>query len=269
MHPMLTIAIRSARKAGDFIAQSYHLQNSTESSNKSRNDFVTCLAQGAERQVIDVIKKYYPKHSIIAKHCGERIGDDRDVQWVIDPLGGVANFIKCLPHFAISVAVRIKEHTEVAAIYDPVRNELFTAVRGQGAQLNGYRLRVIAAQKRDLRTATLVTALSVNSRQHSASYLNIFNKLFMQCTDMNSSGSSVLDLAYVAASRVDGFFGVGLEPRDFIGGELLIRESGALITDFTGNHNYYDSGNVVAGNSNVVKAMLQTIREESSEALKR
>jgi len=262
MHPMLTIAVRSVRKAGDFIAQNYHIQNYNESSNKSRNDFVACLTQKAENLVIDVIKKYYPKHSIFAKHYGKYVGDNRDVKWIINPLSSVSNFIKCLPHFATSIVMRNKEHTEVAAIYDPVRNELFTAVRGQGAQLNGYRLRVVATQKKDLRTATLMAALSIGSCHHSKRYLNIFNKLFMQCNKINISGASVLDLAYIAANRVDGFFGIGLEYQDFVSGELLIRESGALITDFIGSYNYYDSGNIVAGNSNIIKAILKTIREE-------
>ncbi|WP_367680412.1 inositol monophosphatase family protein [Candidatus Fukatsuia anoeciicola] len=268
MHPMLTIAIRAIRKAGDFISQSYHLQNYTESNNKSRNDFVTCLAQKAEHLAIDIIKKYYPKDNIFAKYYGKYISDNSDVKWIVNSLGGISNFIKCLPHFAISIVACNKENTEVAAIYDPVRNELFTAVRGQGAQLNGYRLRVVAAQKKDLRIITLMAALSVNSCQHSESYLNIFNKLFMQCNNINISGSPVLDLAYVAANRIDGFFGVGLEYQDFISGELLIRESGALITDFIGNHNYYNSGNIIAGNSNAIKIILQTIRKELNETFK-
>lgn len=141
MHPMLTIAVRAARKAGNLIAKNYETPDAVEASQKGTNDFVTNVDRDAEHLIIDVIRKSYPQHSIVSEERGELIGEDRDVQWVIDPLDGTANFIKRFPHFSVSIAVRIKGRTEVAVVYDPMRNELFTATRGQGAQLNGYRLR--------------------------------------------------------------------------------------------------------------------------------
>lgn len=133
MHPMLNIAVRAARKAGNLIAKNYETPDAVEASQKGSNDFVTNVDKAAEAVIIDTIRKSYPQHTIITEESGELEGTDQDVQWVIDPLDGTTNFIKRLPHFAVSIAVRIKGRTEVAVVYDPMRNELFTATRGQGA----------------------------------------------------------------------------------------------------------------------------------------
>ena len=148
MHPMLNIAVRAARKAGNLIAKNYETPDAVEASQKGSNDFVTNVDKAAEAVIIDTIRKSYPQHTIITEESGELEGTDQDVQWVIDPLDGTTNFIKRLPHFAVSIAVRIKGRTEVAVVYDPMRNELFTATRGQGAQLNGYRLRGSTSRSR-------------------------------------------------------------------------------------------------------------------------
>ena len=149
MHPMLTIAVRAARKAGNVIAKHYETPDSVETSQKGSNDFVTNVDKAAEAIIIETIRKSYPQHTIITEESGEHEGTDQDVQWVIDPLDGTTNFVKRLPHFSVSIAVRIKGRTEVAVVYDPMRNELFTATRGQGAQLNGYRLRCSNARDLD------------------------------------------------------------------------------------------------------------------------
>lgn len=267
MHPMLNIAVRAARKAGNLIAKSYETPDAIEASQKGSNDFVTNIDKEAERLIIEVIRKSYPKHTIITEESGELAGDDQDVQWVIDPLDGTTNFIKRLPHFSVSIAVRIKGRTEVAVVYDPMRNELFSAVRGQGAQLNGYRLR--GSNARDLDGTILATGFPFKQKQYATTYINIIGKLFTECADFRRTGSAALDLAYVAAGRVDGFFEIGLKPWDFAAGELLARESGSLVCDFTGGHNYLMTGNIVAGNPRVVKTMLALMRDELSEALKR
>ncbi|HBI07739.1 MAG TPA: inositol monophosphatase, partial [Erwinia persicina] len=129
MHPMLNIAVRAARKAGNVIAKHYETPDSVEATQKGSNDFVTNVDREAERQIIEVIRKSYPQHTIITEESGELPGEDQDVQWVIDPLDGTTNYIKRLPHFCVSIAVRIKGRTEVAVVYDPMRNELFSAVR--------------------------------------------------------------------------------------------------------------------------------------------
>ena len=267
MHPMPTIAVRAARKAGNLIAKHYETPDSVESTQKGTNDFVTNVDRDAEHMIIDVIRKSYPKHTIISEECGELEGEDKDVQWIIDPLDGTTNFVKRFPHFAVSIAVRIKGRTEVAVVYDPMRNELFTASRGQGAQLNGYRLR--GTNAKDLDGTILATGFPFKAKQHATSYMNVVGKLFTECADFRRTGSAALDLAYVAAGRVDGFFEIALKPWDFAGGELLVRESGGVVTDFVGGHNHFSSGNIVAGNPRVVKGILMTMRDELSEALKR
>ncbi|VEB55841.1 extragenic suppressor protein SuhB [Salmonella enterica subsp. enterica] len=261
MHPMLTIAVRAARKAGNVIAKNYETPDAVEASQKGSNDFVTNVDKAAEAVIIDTIRKSYPQHTIITEESGEHVGTDQDVQWVIDPLDGTTNFIKRLPHFAVSIAVRIKGRTEVAVVYDPMRNELFTATRGQGAQLNGYRLRGSTA--RDLDGTILATGFPFKAKQYATTYINIIGKLFTECADFRRTGSAALDLAYVAAGRVDGFFEIGLRPWDFAAGELLVREAGGIVSDLTGGHNYMMTGNIVAGNPRVVKAMLANMRDET------
>ena len=267
MHPMLNIAVRAARKAGNLIAKFYETPDAVEASQKGDNDFVTNVDREAEHLIIEVIRKAYPQHTIISEERGEMAGEDPDVQWIIDPLDGTTNFIRRLPHFCVSIAVRVKGRTEVAVVYDPMRNELFTAVRGQGAQLNGYRLR--GSNARDLDGTILATGFPFKLKQHATPYMNIVTKLFTQCADFRRTGSAALDLAYVAAGRVDGYFEIALKPWDFAAGELIAREAGALVCDFTGGHNYMHTGNIVAGNPRVVKAMLANMRDELSEALKR
>ncbi len=266
MHPMLTIAIRAARRAGNLIATNYESLGGIKSTQKKISDFTTIADRDAERLIIEVIKRSYPKDTIFTQKSGELIGENSDIQWVIHPLDSTLNFIKGLPHFSVSIAVRIRGRTEVAALYDPMRNELFTASRGRGAQLNGYRLR--CNYTKDLEGAILATGSPFKHQKKFDAYLKIISALFTQCADFRHSGSTELDLAYVAAGRIDGFLKIGLRPWDFIAGEFLVRESGGLTTDFSGGHNYFFSGNVVSGNPRMVRAMLSLLREQLSTELK-
>lgn len=267
MHPMQTIAIRAARKAGNYIAKIYETPDAVEASAKGLNDFVTNVDKEAEALIISIIRKAYPKHTIITEERGELAGEEADIQWVIDPLDGTTNFIKRFPHFAVSIAVRIKGRTEVGVVYDPMRNELFTAIRGQGTQLNGYRLR--GSHAKDIDGTIIATGFPFKAKQHSQTYINMLSQLFTKCADFRRTGSAALDLAYVAAGRVDGYFEINLKPWDFAAGDLLVREAGGLVTDFVGGHNYMSSGNLVAGNPRVVKSLLANIREQLSDSLKR
>lgn len=263
---MLTIAIRAARQAGNFIAKSYEKPDSIEIRAKGQNDFVTNIDKKAEQITIEVIQKSYPTHTIITEESGHILGEKNDIQWVIDPLDGTTNFTKRLPHFSVSIAVRINGRTEVAAIYNPMLNELFTAVRGQGAQLNGYRLRL--KNTNELDGAIIATGFPFKAKQHSATYINIVSKLFKKCADFRRTGSAALDLAYVAAGRVDAFFEIGLKPWDFMAGELLVREAGGIVTDFVGGHNYISSGNLLVGSPRLVKKMVPEIQTELTDLLK-
>ncbi|BCL68695.1 Inositol-1-monophosphatase [Vibrio nigripulchritudo MADA3029] len=265
MHPMLNIAIRAARKAGNHIAKSLENADKIESTQKGSNDFVTNVDKEAEALIIDTIKSSYPEHCIVAEENGLIEGKDKDVQWIIDPLDGTTNFVKGLPHFSVSIAVRMKGKTEVACVYDPMLNELFTAQRGAGAQLNNARIRV--PQLKDLQGAVLATGFPFKQKQHSESYMKIVSALFVECADFRRTGSAALDLCYLAAGRVDGFFELGLKPWDMAAGELIAREAGAILTDFSGGTNYMQSGNIVGSSPRGVKSILKHIRENGNEAI--
>lgn len=265
MHPMLNIAVRAARKAGNHIAKSLENVEKIESTLKGTNDFVTNVDKEAETIIIDTIKNSYPEHCIIAEENGTIDGKDKDVQWIIDPLDGTTNFIKGIPHFAVSIAVRIKGKTEVACVYDPMQNELFTAQRGSGAQLNSARIRV--KQPKDLQGAIIATGFPFKQKQHSESYFKIMSAMFVEVADFRRAGSAALDLCYVAAGRVDGYFELGLKPWDIAAGELIAREAGAIITDFAGGTEYLKSGNVVASSARGVKSLLKHIRENGNDAI--
>jgi myo-inositol-1(or 4)-monophosphatase len=258
MHPMLNIAVRAARSAGNVIVRAFEQHDKIEIELKGTNDFVTNVDIAAERAIIDIIQKSYPSHCIISEECGIVEGTDEDYQWVIDPLDGTTNFVKGIPHFAVSIALKVKGKLDQAVVFDPIRGELFTASRGKGAQLNGFRIRV--KQSKDLNGAVLATGFPFGKKQHVDSYMGMFKTLFMKTADMRRAGSAALDLAYVASGRVDGFFEIGLKPWDTAAGELLIVEAGGLVTDFTGGLNHAKSGNIVASCSGLIKEILTDIR---------
>lgn len=265
MHPMLNIAIRAARKAGNHITKSLETIDKIETTQKGLNDFVTNIDQEAEHIIVNTIKTSYPEHSIIAEEQGFIEGQDSDVQWIIDPLDGTNNFVKGFPHFCVSIAVRIKGRTEVACVYDPIRNELFTAQRGAGAQLNNARIRV--NQLKDLQGTILATGFPFKQKQHAESYMKIMTSLFTECADFRRTGSAALDLCYLAANRVDGYFELGLKPWDMAAGELIAREAGAILTDFAGGTDYMKSGNIVGSSARGVKSILKHIRDNANQAI--
>lgn len=265
MHPMLNIAIRAARKAGDYIAKSLEHTDKIETSLRGLNDFVTNIGSEAEAAIIYTIKSSYPDHSFIAEESGLIEGRDSDVQWIIAPLDGSTNFVKGLPHFCVSIAVRIKGRTEVACVYDPMLNELFTAQRGSGAKLNNSRIRL--NDLKDLSGTVLATGFPSKSKQHSTSYFKVVSALFTEVADFRHAGSPALNLCYLAAGRVDGYFELGLKPWSMAAGELIAREAGALLTDFSGATEYMKSGNIVASSARGVKGILKHIRENANQAV--
>ncbi|MBE2894269.1 inositol-1-monophosphatase [Spirabiliibacterium falconis] len=258
MNPMLTIAVRAARKAGNLIAKSYERPDSVEVHNKQENDFVTNVDKAAEVAIIEVIKKSYPDHTIIAEESGAQEGDNAQVQWIIDPLDGTTNFTKSLPHFAVSIAVREHGRTTVGVVYDPIRNELFTAVRGEGTKLNEMRLRV--NNKQELDGSIIATGFPYKQKRNMPIQFNMMTALSDQVADFRRTGSAALDLAYVAAGRVDGYFESGLKPWDCAAGDLIVREAGGIVSDFTGGHAYLQSGNIVAAPAKVAKAILSKVQ---------
>ncbi|PPI88929.1 inositol-1-monophosphatase [Candidatus Pantoea edessiphila] len=259
MHPMLNIAIRAARKAGNLIAKNYEIVGSIEI-NQINNIVINSIKKEIENSIVEIIHKAYPQHTIFTAINGNVYSKNKDIKWVIEPLDCIHNFIKCLPVFSISITLMIKDRNEIAVVYAPILNELFTAVRGQGAQLNGYRLR--CGNALELSGTILAIGRFDNTKQYNKEYINKINTIFNDNNiDFRRTGSVGLDMAYVAAGRIDGYFEFGLKPWDFAAGELLIRESGGLITDFTGNNDYKKTGNIIAANINILKALLLNIRK--------
>ncbi len=267
MHPMLNIAVRAARAAGSVIARSFENVDKVEVEAKGTNDFVTNIDLKAEEIIIETLRKSYPDHSIVSEECGDLPGKDSDYQWIIDPIDGTTNFVKGIPHFAVSIALKVKGKLDQAVIYDPIRGDLFTASRGKGAQMNNVRIRVKA--HKELAGTIIATGFPYKFKHHTDAYLGMFTNIFKKSADIRRAGSAALDLAYVASGRVDGFFEIGLKPWDTAAGELLVIEAGGLVTDFVGGHNHSQSGNIVAGSPRLLKELLTEMRPHLTPSLKK
>ena len=265
MHPMLNIAIRAARSAGNIIIRSLQHVEHLEVTTKGRNDFVTDVDRLAEQEIISVIHKSYPDHAILAEESGEQ-GHNETI-WIIDPLDGTANFLHGFPHYCVSIGVMVRGRIEHGVIYDPLRDELFTASRGAGAQLNDRRLRV--TKQKTLAGSLIATGFPFKYHEHFPAYLATFNAVFPEVSDLRRGGSAALDLAYVAAGRVDAYWELGLQKWDLAAGILLIEEAGGVVSDFTGGENHIEHGNLVAGNFNIHQQLLNQIKPHLSEALKK
>ncbi len=257
-HPILVTAIRAARKAGDIINRNIDRVNEIRVGSKGPHDFVTEIDQRAEAAIVEIIQRAYPEHGILAEE-GTRI-ESQDYEWIIDPLDGTTNFIHAVPSLAVSIGVRRQNRLEHAVVYDPLRNELFTASRGGGAHLNDRRLRV--SQRRDLDDSLIATGFPFRDFSYLDEYLAIFKNLMQKTAGLRRAGSAALDLAYVAAGRYDGFWEFHLKPWDVAAGALLIQEAGGLATDFHGEQDFLQSGNIVAGNLRIHALLLQHIHKE-------
>lgn len=266
MNPVLTIAKRAALSAGRILLRHFdHLERLTVTT-KQRSDFVSEADLQAEREIIQTLRKTYPNHGILAEESGEQPGQD-EYQWLIDPLDGTTNFLHGIPHFAISIAFRHRNRLEATLVYDPIRQEMFVASRGESAQVNDRRIRVSGVAP--LENALLGTGFPFRHPQHQPAYLGCFNALMGRCLEIRRAGTASLDLAYVAAGRLDGFWEIGLKPWDIAGGALLVLEAGGLVGDFAGGNDFLQSGNIVAGNPKVFKALLQEMQPYLTPALAR
>jgi myo-inositol-1(or 4)-monophosphatase len=263
MQPMLNIAVRAARSAGNIIIRNLDRVDQLSVQAKECNDFVSEVDRQAEQEIIHILRKAYPGHGILAEESGARPGDG--YEWVIDPLDGTTNYLHGFPQFAVSIALRHKGRLEQAVIYDPLRQELFTASRGAGSHLNDRRIRV--ASRRTLDGALLGTGFPIKQQQHLDAYLGMFRALFPQTAGIRRAGSAALDLAYVACGRLDGFWEIGLSIWDTAAGVLLIQEAGGLSGDLSGGHEHLNNGNIVAANPKLFPLILKAIRPYVSGTL--
>lgn len=264
MHPMLTIAIRAARSAGDLINRAADNAGKLQIKQKGRNDYASEVDYRAEQEVIRIIHTAYPDHAILAEESGEHGGND--YIWIIDPLDGTTNFLHGFPQYSVSIALKHKGKIEVAVVYDPLRDELFSASRGGGAMLNNRRIRV--TRQSTLRGSLLGTGFPFKKQQHLEPYLNMFRALCTDSAGIRRTGSAALDLAYLATGRLDGFWEIGLHQWDIAAGVLLIQEAGGVVTDFSFDQNYLETGNIIAGNPKMQQIIYQTISEHINEDLK-
>lgn len=249
MNPILTIAVKAARRAGKTILRYMDRLDRVAVEQKGHNDFVSEVDRMAEEDIIDTIHSLYPNHGIVAEERGGELSDDpahRECEWIIDPLDGTANYLHGHPQFAVSIAVRQNGQLQHGVVFDPLRDEMYTASRGQGAQINNRRIHVTHQDK--LERALLATGFPYKHRADFDPWMRSFQALLPRVTDMRRCGSAALDLAYVACGRLDGYWEPGLEAWDIAAGSLLVREAGGLVADFQGQQNFLHTGQVIAAN---------------------
>ncbi len=267
MQPMLTIAVKAARRAGGIINRAAQNLDLLHVSRKAHSDFVSEVDGAAEEAIIETLLDAYPSHSILAEESGAQ-GDPAksEYQWIIDPLDGTTNFLHGFPHYSVSIGLMHKGILSQAVVYDPSANELFTASRGRGAYLNDHRLRV--SKRTKLADCLIGTGFPFREFTHAEAYLAMFKDIMPRTAGIRRPGSAALDLAFVAAGRYDGFWEFGLSPWDMAAGCLLITEAGGLVGDMEGNATYLQSGNVVAGNPKIFGQLLQVIAPHLTPELK-
>ncbi len=225
---------------------------------KSRNDFVSEIDFACEREIIARLNKAYPDHAVLAEESGFSGDKDSEYRWIVDPLDGTTNFMHDIPHFAVSIALMKEDALLVGVIYDPCKNELFTAAKGQGALLNQRRIRV--SDRRKLEGALLGTGVPYSEERDLDRYLRVLQSLIRDTAGIRRAGAAALDLAYVAAGRLDGFWEFQLKPWDIAAGALLVQEAGGAVGDLNGGRDHLRSGDTIAANPALLKEMLGRVR---------
>lgn len=260
MEPMVNIALRAARKAGNLIARASDDLTRLRFEAKGKADFVTEVDLASEQEILYNLKKTYPDHAFICEESGRTGPEDAEYVWIIDPLDGTSNFMRGVPHYCVSMACVKNGKLEHAIILDPVRQEEFTASRGRGAQVNGRRLRV--SDRTNLAECLIGTGTPFlgHCDEQMEWYLKGLGQIAGNSMGIRRMGAAALDLAYVAAGRLDGFWEAGLKPWDIAAGALLIRESGGLVTNFKGSDDVLDGGDIMTANPKLLKQIAASIR---------
>jgi len=264
MQPILNIAVKAARRAGDLIVKSLSRLDSLDVSSKGRNDFVTDIDRQAEQDIIATIRRMHPDHAILAEESG-RSGRDENL-WIIDPLDGTTNFLHGNPVFSVSIAFERRGRLEHAVVYDPMRQEFFTASRGEGAQLEGRKIRV--SKQKELEGALIGTGFPYRANaKWLEPYISMMRVIMTMAAGVRRPGSAALDLAFVAAGRLDGFWELGLSPWDTAAGTLLITEAGGLVSNLSGGE-YMQGGNIICGNPKVHAGLVAALKPHVPDELR-
>ena len=263
MHPTLNIAVKAARRAGSIITRASEDIGSLTINDKGFNDFVSEVDLASEKEIIRVLKTAYPDHAFLGEESG--LTHQADNIWIIDPLDGTTNFLHGFPQYCISIALEQKGEITQAVIYDPNRNDLFTATKGQGAYLNQRRIRV--SNKSKLKDSILGTGFPFRDFQHLPVYLKIFEEVVRGTSGIRRPGSAALDLAYVAAGWFDGFFEINLSKWDIAAGGLLVTEAGGIVSDFSEKEGWIESGNIVATTPKIYEPLIKIIQSHITDNL--
>ncbi|MDB5987036.1 MAG: inositol monophosphatase [Nevskia sp.] len=247
MHPLVNIAVSAARSAGNFIMRNLDHVDQLKIERKGRNDFVTQVDRGAESEIVKIIRKAYPQHAVLGEEGGRSdiAGHDSEVLWIIDPLDGTTNYLHGLPHFAVSIGIQVRGVLTHGVIYAPCTQDLYCASRGGGATLNNRRVRV--STTKDLDSALIGTGVPINPG-HLDAYMPMLRQIAETTAGVRRAGSAALDLAYVAAGRLDGFWELGLKPWDVAAGLVLVQEAGGMTSELYGGSDLLGSGHIVAAN---------------------
>jgi myo-inositol-1(or 4)-monophosphatase len=259
MHALLNVAVMAARRAGSALIKKMVNLEKLKVEQKGHNDFVSDADLAAEKAIINCILKHYPDHAILAEESG--IQGESDTVWIIDPLDGTTNYLHGFPVFAVSIGVQIKGRMEHAVVYDPLRQELFTATRGQGAHLEGRRIRV--SGQKQLERSLIGTGFPFRQAdQEIGPYMDMLGNVIRSTAGVRRPGAAALDLAYVAAGRLDAFWETGLKSWDLAAGSLLIREAGGIISGLDGSEGFLDTGHVLTGTPKIYAALAKLCATE-------
>jgi myo-inositol-1(or 4)-monophosphatase len=265
LHPMLNVAIKAARAAGAIINRAALDVEAVRVSQKQVNDFVTEVDHASEEAIIDTLLTAYPGHAIWGEETGRTRGaQDSDHVWIIDPLDGTTNFIHGFPVYCVSIALTVKGKVEQAVVYDPTRNDLFTATRGRGAFLNERRIRV--SKRTQLEQGLISTGFPFRKGDNFPAYLAMMGEVMQRTAGLRRPGAAALDLAYVAAGYTDGFFETGLSPWDVAAGSLLVTEAGGLVGNFTGEPDFLEHKECLAGNPRIYGQLVPILHKYSKFA---
>jgi myo-inositol-1(or 4)-monophosphatase len=261
MHPMLNTAVKAARRAAAVINRASFDLDRVSIAEKQHNDFVTDVDQAAEQAIIEVLQKAYPSHAFLGEESGTtgNVNDESEFVWVIDPLDGTTNFMHGFPQYSVSIALQQRGVITLGVVYDPVRNELFTAEKGAGAYLNDKRIRVRKLDR--IAGALLGTGYKNGSAKALDEYLKMYGIMAERCHGVRRAGSAALDLAYVASGRLDGYYEKNLQPWDIAAGTLLVTEAGGIAGEFNGESKYMQTGHVIAGSPRVFGQMVGLLAE--------
>jgi myo-inositol-1(or 4)-monophosphatase len=257
MSGILNIAVQAAYNAGNIIQQESRSIERIRVEKKGHNDYVSEVDKKAEQIIINTILRAFPKHNILSEEQGE-LDNGSDTTWIVDPIDGTTNYIHGHPQYSISIAVKLGDKITHGIVFDPNRNDIFTAELGKGALLNNNRIRV--SKTSNLADSLLATGFPTYDMSYLDRYLAIFKQMLTTTAGQRRAGSAALDLAYVAAGMVDGYWEFNLKPWDIAAGYLLVKEAGGLICDFEGGQGMFDSGNIIAANPKLINHICKIIQ---------